>query len=121
MRRYPIGNITRIAGGGILLSRSYLPSIRDYVSNNFQKLTKQNLSEINSTRKQNSKIADNFHNYLRNQSLSIIKYLESLELTPILTTSQGDIAVLAKSSFIINNRRGFISLLNSSISRISLN
>jgi hypothetical protein len=114
IRPYPIGNITRIAGGVILLSRSHLPFIRDYVSNNFQKLTKHNLSEINSTLKQNSKIADNFHNYLRNKSLSIIKYLESLELAPILTTSQGDIAVLAKSSFIINNKRRLISLLNSS-------
>lgn len=97
-----------------MLSRSHLPFIRDYVSNNFQKLTKQNLSEINSTGKQNSKIADNFDNYLRNESLSIIKYLESLELTPILTTSQGEIAVLAKSSFVINNKRRLISLLNSS-------
>src|SRR5215831_20621015 len=61
IRPYPIGNITRIAGRGILLSRSHLPFIRDYVSNNFQKLTKQNLSEINSTCKQNSKIANNFH------------------------------------------------------------
>src|SRR5215831_8813440 len=108
IRPYPIGNITRIASGVILLSRSHLPFIRDYVSNNFQKLTKQNLSEINRTCKQNSKIANNFHNYSRNKSLSIIKYLESLELTPILTTYQGDMTVLAKSSFIINNKRKYL-------------
>jgi SEC-C motif len=113
IRPYPIGNITRIAGGGILLSRSHLPFISDYISNNFQKFkAKQSLS--NSTGKENSKVANNFHNYLRSESLSIIKYLESLELTPILTTSQGDMAVLAKSSFIINNKRRLISLLNSS-------
>ena len=93
MRPYPIGNITRIGGGGILLSRSHLPFIRDYVLNSFQKLTNQNLNEINSTAEQNSHIADDFNNYLRNESLSIIKYLESLTLTPVLTTSQGDIAV----------------------------
>jgi len=114
IRPYPIGNITRIAGGIILLSRSHLPFIRDYVLNSFQKLTNQNLNERNSTAEQNSHIAADFNNYLRNESLSIIKYLESLTLTPTLTTSQGDIAVLAKSSYIIKNKRRFISLLNSS-------
>jgi SEC-C motif len=78
LRPYPIGNITRIAGGGILLSRSHLPHIKDYVLNNFQKLTKQHLGE------QNSRIANYFDNYLRNESLSIIKYLESLTLTHTL-------------------------------------
>jgi hypothetical protein len=114
IRPYPIGNITRIAGGGILLSRSRLPFIRGYVLNSFQKLTNQNLNERNSTAEQNSHIADDFNNYLRNESLSIIKYLESLTLTPTVTTSQGDIAVLAKSSYTIKNKRRFISLLNSS-------
>jgi len=114
IRPYPIGNITRIAGGGILLSRSHLPFIRDYVSNSFQELTNQNLNEINSTTEQNNHIADNFNNYLRNEGLSLIKYLESLTLTPTLTTSQGYIAVLAKSSYTIKNKRRFISLLNSS-------
>jgi hypothetical protein len=106
IRPYPIGNITRIASGVILLSRSHLSFIKNYVLNSFQKLTKQNLNEINST-------AD-FDNYLRNESLSILKYLESLTLTPTLTTSQGDIAVLAKSSYTIKNKRRLISLLNSS-------
>jgi hypothetical protein len=114
IRPYPIGNITRIAGGIILLSRSHLPFIRDYVLNSFQKLTNQNLNERNSTAEQNSHIADDFNNYLRNENLSIIKYLESLTLTPTVTTSQGDIAVLAKSSYTIKNKRRFISLLNSS-------
>jgi SEC-C motif len=112
IRPYPIGNITRIAGGGLLLSRSHLPYIRDYVSNRFQKLTNQNLNEIISTAEQNSHIANDFDNYLRNESLSIIKYLESLMLTPTLTTSQGDIAVLAKSSYTIKNKRRLIALLN---------
>ena len=98
LRPYPIGNITRIAGGGILLSRSHLPHIKDYVLNSFQKLTKQHLNEINSMGEQYSHIANNFDNYLRNESLSIIKYLESLTLTHTLTTSQGDIVVLSKSS-----------------------
>jgi hypothetical protein len=114
IRPYPIGNITRIASGVILLSRSHLPFIRDYVLNGFQKLTKQNLYEINSMGKQNSGIANNFDSYLRNESLSIIRYLESLTLAPTLTTSQGDIAVLAKSSYTIKNKRRLMSLLNSS-------
>jgi hypothetical protein len=114
LRPYPIENITRTAGGGILVSRSHLPFIRDYVLNSFQKLTKQHLNEINSMGKQNSGIANNFDNYLRNESLSIIKYLESLKLTPTLTTPQGDIVVLSKSSFIIKNKRRLISLLDSS-------
>ena len=80
----------------------------------FQKLAKQHLSEINSRGSQNSGIANNFDNYLRNESLSIIKYLESLTLTPTLTTPQGDIVVLSKSSFIIKHKRRLISLLDSS-------
>jgi hypothetical protein len=112
IRPYPIGNITRIASGVILLSRSHLPFIREYVLNSFQQLTKQNLN--NSSGKQNSGIANNFDSYLRNESLSIIRYLESLTLAPTLTTSQGDIAVLAKSSYTIKNKRRLISLLNSS-------
>ena len=114
LRPYPIGNITRIAGGGILLSRSHLPRIKDYVLNSLQKLTKQHLNEINSMGEQYSHIANNFDNYLRNESLSIIKYLESLTLTHTLTTSQGDIVVLSKSSFVIKNKRRLVSLLDSS-------
>jgi len=63
---------------------------------------------------QNTRTANNFDNYLRNESLSIIKYLDSLTLTPTLTTSQGDIAVLSRSSFVIKNKRRLISLLDSS-------
>lgn len=88
--------------------------IKNYVLNSFQKLTNQNLNEINSTAEQNRHIPNDFDNYLRNESLSILKYLESLTLTPTLTTSQGDIAVLAKSSYTIKNKRRLISLLNSS-------
>ncbi|MFZ0513463.1 MAG: SEC-C metal-binding domain-containing protein [Candidatus Nitrosopolaris sp.] len=114
LRPYPIGNITRIAGGVILLPRTHLHYIKDYVLHSFQKLAKQHLSEINSRGSQNSGIANNFDNYLRNESLSIIKYLESLTLTPTLTTPQGDIVVLSKSSFIIKHKRRLISLLDSS-------
>ena len=114
VRLYPTGNITRTAGGGIMLSRSYLPHIKDYVLNSFQKFTKQNLNEANSVTEQNTRTANNFDNYLRNESLSIIKYLDSLTLTPTLTTSQGDIAVLSRSSFVIKNKRRLISLLDSS-------
>jgi hypothetical protein len=63
---------------------------------------------------QNIRTANNFDNYLRNESLSIIKYLDSLALTPTVTTSQGDIAVLSRSSFVIKNKRRLISLLDSS-------
>jgi hypothetical protein len=63
---------------------------------------------------QNIRAANNFDNYLRNESLSIIKYLDSLALTPTVTTSQGDIAVLSRSSFVIKNKRRLISLLDSS-------
>jgi Protein of unknown function (DUF2384) len=111
LRPYPIGNITRTAGGGILLSRSHLPYIKDYVLSSFEKLTKQHLSDMS---KQNSGIANNIDNYLRNESLSIIKYLESLTLTPTLTTSHGDIVVISKSSFVIKNKRRLVSLLDSS-------
>ena len=114
LRPYPIGNITRTAGGGISLSRSHLPYIKDYVLSSFEKLTKQHLSEINDMGKQNSGIANNIDNYLRNESLSIIKYLESLTLTPTLTTSHGDIVVISKSSFVIKNKRRLVSLLDSS-------
>ena len=63
---------------------------------------------------QNSRIANNFDNYLRKESLSIIKYVESLTLTPTLTTSEGDIVVLSKSSIVIKNKRRLVSLLDSS-------
>ena len=114
LRPYPIGNITRTAGGGILLSRSHLPYIKDYVLSSFEKLTKQHLSDISDMSKQNSGIANNIDNYLRNESLSIIKHLESLTLTPTLTTSHGDIVVISKSSFVIKNKRRLVSLLDSS-------
>ncbi len=82
--------------------------------NSFQKLTKQNLNGINNLAEQNIRTGNNFDSYLRNESLSIIKYLDSLALTPTVTTSQGDIAVLSRSSFVIKNKRRLISLLDSS-------
>jgi len=111
IRLYPVGNITRIGGGGLLLSRRHLPYIKNYVSNSAQKF---NFGKINSIGEQNSHVSNNLDNYLRAESLSIIKYLESLTLRPTLTTSQGDIAVLSRSSFVIKNKRRLISLLNSS-------
>ena len=50
---------------------------------------------------------------LKMRSLSILEYLDSLKLNPTVTTSQGDIMVLARSRYIIKNKRRLFSLLDS--------
>ena len=58
----------------------------------------------------------NLEKYLKNESLSLIQYLDLLsnQTTDTVTTFQGDIAVLSESNFIIKNKRKIISILNSS-------
>ena len=57
---------------------------------------------------------DIYYDYFKNESLSILKYLNSLKLNSTVTTSQGDIIVLARSRYIIKNKRRSFSILNSS-------
>jgi hypothetical protein len=52
--------------------------------------------------------------YFKRESLSILKYLHSVELNPTVTTPQGDIAVLAKCRYAIKSKKRSISLLDSS-------
>ena len=105
------GSITRAAGGLILLPHRYLNNIKKYAISNMRK--KHHETDI---------ITDstifklNLEKYLKNESLSLIQYLDLLsnQTTDTVTTFQGDIAVLSESDFIIKNKRRIISILNSS-------
>ncbi|MGH9976889.1 MAG: hypothetical protein ACRD8Z_13800, partial [Nitrososphaeraceae archaeon] len=57
---------------------------------------------------------DIYYDFFKNESLSILKYLNSVKLNPIVTTSTGDIAVFAKNRYSIKDNRKLISILNSS-------
>jgi hypothetical protein len=119
MRVYPVGSINTITGVGILMPRRYLPHIKGYVLHNFELFNKKGM-ELTESKIMDDNITasmshdDIYYDYFKNESLSILKYLDSLELNPTVTTSQGDIMVLAKSRYIIKNKRRLISLLDSS-------
>ena len=73
----------------------------------------------------NNKEKPQLNEYFRKESVSIIKYLDSLNsddnTTPVLTTAQGDPATLSRSSFlIIKSVRRFLSILDSSEEFIEL-
>ncbi|MGA9318458.1 MAG: SEC-C metal-binding domain-containing protein [Nitrososphaeraceae archaeon] len=119
MRVYPVGSINRITGVGILMPRRYLPYIKDYVLHN-SKLFNKKGGELTESKIIDDSITaceshdDIYYDYFKKESLSILKYLESLKLNPTVTTSQGDTIVLARSRYIVKNKRRLISLLNSS-------
>src|SRR4051794_25960583 len=54
------------------------------------------------------------NDYFRKESLSLIKYIDSLKLQPVITTAQGDLAALSRSSFLIRNKNKLLSLLGKS-------
>ena len=88
-RPYHIGNITRLGGGGIVLPRSFLRHIKKYVLHNFG--SSREFHQLNNN---TGNLA--FDLYLRNESLSIIHYLDSLkELSPTVMTPEGDISVFS--------------------------
>ena len=108
-RPYHIGNITRLAGSGIILARHFLPHIKKYVLYNLR--SSREFHQLNDN---TGNLA--FDTYLRNESLSIIHYLDSLkELSPTVMTPEGDISVFCRSEFAIKkNRRSVLLALNSS-------
>ena len=74
-----------------------------------------------STSKRNEENKSNFepetsclNDYFRKESLSLIKYIDSLKLQPVITTAQGDLVVLSRSSFLIKNKNKLLSLLGNS-------
>jgi hypothetical protein len=106
-RPYHIGNITRLGGAGIVVSRRFLPHIKKYVLHNFK--SSGEFPQLSNT----GNIA--FDRYLRNESLSIRHYLESLkESSPTVMTPEGDISVFSNSEFVIKDRRSVLLALNSS-------
>jgi SEC-C motif len=104
------GSITRAAGGLVLLPHRYLNNIKKYVISNMRK--KHHETDITDS----TIFKLNLEKYLKNESLSLIQYLDLLsnQTTDTVTTFQGDIAVLSESDFIITNKRRIISILNSS-------
>ena len=119
MRVYPVGSIKTITGVGILMPRRYLAHIKEYVLHNFKlfnkkggELTERKIMDDNITASESHD--DIYYDYFKNESLSILEYLDSLKLNPTVTTSQGDIMVLARSRYIIKNKRRLFSLLDSS-------
>ena len=108
-RPYHIGNITRLGGGVIVLPHSFLHHIKKYILHNFE--SPREFHQLNNNNTENLA----FDLYLRNESLSIIHYLDSLkELSPTVMTPEGDILVVCKSEFVIENRRMVLLALNSS-------
>ncbi|MDN5846403.1 MAG: SEC-C domain-containing protein [Candidatus Nitrosocosmicus sp.] len=122
-RLYNVGDILRPAGGVINCPRGFLPFIKDYVIHSSQKYyNSKNKTNIKRKEKEiicNNKEKPKSNEYFRKESVSIIKYLDSLNsddnTTPVLTTAQGDPATLSRSSFlIIKSVRRFLSILDSS-------
>lgn len=105
------GSITRTAGGLISLPHRYLNNIKKYIINDMRKKH----YEIDITDPAIFKL--NLEKYLKNESLSLIQYLDLLlsnQTTDTVTTFQGDIAIVSESNFIIKHKRRIISILNSS-------
>jgi hypothetical protein len=95
-----------ITGVGILMPRRYLAHIKDYVLHNSKLFNKVGGELTESTIIDDSITAskshdDIYYDYFKKESLSILKYLHSLKLNPTVTTSQGDIMVLARSRYIV--------------------
>jgi hypothetical protein len=120
-RLYQVGEILRPAGGIINCPRHFLPFIRDYVTHSSQKYYhSKNKTSIKNEK--NESIYNNIekpqlNEYFRKESVSIIKYLDSLNsddnTTPTFTTAQGDPAVFSRSLFLIKGIRKFLSILDS--------
>jgi hypothetical protein len=121
-RLYNVGEILRPASGIINCPRSLLPFIKDYIIHSSQKYyNSKNKTSIKSEKKSiyNNKEKPQLNEYFRKESVSIIKYLDSLNsddnTSPVLTTAHGDPATLSRSSFlIIKSVRRFLSILDSS-------
>ena len=83
MRVYPVGSINTITGVGILMLRRYLSHIMDYVSHNFKLFNKKG-GELTESKILDDSITtsesydDIYYDYFKNESLSILKYLDSL-------------------------------------------
>lgn len=89
------------------------------MSTTFQKFksqSKRNIENKTNIEQENRYLND----YFRKESVSIMKYLGSLDLNPTITTAQGDLLVLSRSYFLIKNKRNFLSILDSSKDFIEL-
>ncbi|CAN5646713.1 hypothetical protein BH23THE1_BH23THE1_25950 [soil metagenome] len=122
-RLYNVGEILRPAGGIINCPRGFLPFIKDYIMHSSQKYyNSKNKTIIKSEKNEsiyNNKEKMQLNEYFRKESVSIIKYLDSLNsddnTSPVLTTAQGDPATLSRSSFlIIKSVHRFLSILDAS-------
>ena len=121
-RLYKVGEILRPSGGIITSPRRFLPFIKDYITHSSQKYYhSKNKTIIKNEKKEsiyNNKEKPLLNEYFRKESVSIIKYLDSLNsddnTTPTFTTAQGDPVVLSRSSFLIKSIRKFLSILDSS-------
>jgi hypothetical protein len=110
-RLYSVGDIIRSSGSLIVLPRRFLPVIKEYVMSSFRIFaSKRNKESKSNFEPETSGLND----YFRKESLSIIKYIDSLKLQPVITTAQGDLVVLSRSSFLIKNKNRLLSLLGNS-------
>ena len=114
-RLYNVGEIVRPAGGIVNSPRSFLPFIKEYITNTSQKYYQSNHKTNIETKKNGNEKKPYLNDYFRKESVSIIKYLDSLNSNPTtVTTSQGDPLVLSRSVFFIKNKRRLLSILDSS-------
>ena len=111
-RLYSVGDIIRSSGSLIVLPRRFLPVIKEYVMSSFQIFTSKRNKESKSNFEHET---SDLNDYFRKESLSLIKYIDSLKLQPpVITTAQGDLVVLSRSSFLIKNKNRLLSLLGNS-------
>jgi len=109
-RLYPVGSVIRAASGLIVIQHRCLDHIKKYIKGDMER--KHYKIDFADSRQFNL----NLQKYLKNESLSLIQYLDLLsdQITKTTTTVKGDIAVLSKSYFGIKSKRRVISILNSS-------
>ena len=110
-RLYTVGDIIRSSGSLIVLPRRFLPVIKEYVMSSFQIFTSKRNKESKSNFEHETY---DLNDYFRKESLSLIKYIDSLKLQPVITTAQGDLLVLSRSTFLIKNKNRLLSLLENS-------
>lgn len=97
-RLYKIGNIVRMSGGGKILPHRMGNHVKDFVENGIK----------------SAGMDDNINGYLKDNSLAILKFINTLFFTPTIVTAEGDIIVFSKARYKVNNAKKASKVLRSS-------
>jgi hypothetical protein len=104
-RPYPVGPIVRIASGSFALPYRLKSQVEGYVEAGYHDFNKDRSGTSGTT----------IDDYLRGESLSIIKYLRTVlsKSTPTLVTSEGDILLFSSCEYTISDPELTVKLLDS--------